>query len=107
MAYKLQSIVGNINIEKLSVTNEGIWQSSLSVNAVTKGMYTEDDVTYTTISIPLQQIKSIARKYHSIFQLNNKCIVSLPLIDGTTLLFSGKLLTHRQSCNCMRGTIQP
>ena len=62
-------------------------------------MYTEDDFTYSTISFPLQQIQNKDRKYHFMFQLKHKCIVSLPLIGGTTVLFSGKLLTHRQSCN--------
>ena len=99
VAHELQSTVGDINITKPLGANVGIWQSSLSVNAVTKGLHTEDDVTYSTISVPLQKIKSAERKYHFIFQLNRKCIVSLPLIEGTTLLFSGKLLTHRQSCN--------
>ena len=38
------------------------------------------------------------------FQLNHKYIMSLPLIQGTKLLFYGKLLTHRQSCNAFQST---
>ena len=38
------------------------------------------------------------------FQLNHKYIVSLPLFEGTTLLFSRKLITHRQSCNVFEST---
>ena len=30
--------------------------------------------------------------------------MSLPLIAGTALLFSGKLLTHRQTCNVHEAT---
>ena len=52
-----------------------------------KGIHTEDDVTYSTISVPLQEVQSTERKYHFMFQLNHKNIMSLPLIEGTTLLF--------------------
>ena len=38
------------------------------------------------------------------FQLNHKYIVSLPLIERTTLFLSDKLLTHRQSCNVFEST---
>ena len=79
----------------------GIRQSSLSVNVVTEGMYTEDNVIYSTISVPLQQIQSTDRNYHFMFQLN---LVILPLLEGTTLLFSGKLLIDRQSCNTFEST---
>jgi len=104
VAHELQSTVGDINIQKPYGANVGVWQSSLSVNAVTKGMHTEDDVTYSTISVPLQEVQSTERKYHFMFQLNHKNIMSLPLIEGTTLLFLGKLLTHRQSCNAFEST---
>ena len=104
VAHELQSTVGDINIQKPYGTNVGVWQSSLSVNAVTKVMHTWDDVTYSTISVPLQEVHSTERKYHFMFQLNHKNIMSLPLIEGTTLLFSGKLLTHRQSCNAFEST---
>ena len=59
-------------------------------------MHTEDDVTYSTISVPLQEVQSADRNYHFMFQLNHKNVMSLPLVEGTTLIFSGKLLTHRQ-----------
>ena len=53
LAYQLQSMVTDINITKPYGSNVGIWQSSVGINAVTKEMHTEDDVTYTTISVPL------------------------------------------------------
>ena len=104
VAYDIQSTEGNIDIEKTSASHVGVWQSSLSVNAVTKGFHTEHDVTYTTINIPSQEKKSAERKYHFIFKIQNKLNISLPLIEGTTILFSGKLLTHRQTCNVFECT---
>ena len=104
VAHELQSTVGDIIIEKPYVANVGIWQISLTVNTETKDMHPEDDVTYTTISVPLQQIPSADRMYYCMFQLNHRYNVSLPLIEGTTLLFSGKLLIHEQSYNAFDST---
>ena len=61
-------------------------------------MHTEDDVTYTTTRNPIRKIASDDNKYHFMFQLNHKYNLSLPLLEGTTLLFSSRFLTHRQSC---------
>ena len=104
VAHDVQSNSTNINITERYGSNVGIWQSSVSVNAVTKDLHTADDVTYTTITVPRQKSKNIDRHFHFIFQFGNKCNVSLPLITGTTLLFSGKLLTHRQTCNVHEAT---
>ena len=104
VAHQLQLSTNDINITKRYGSNVGIWQSSLSINAVTKEMHTEDDVTYTTISVPRQEFDSKDRKFHFMYQFSQKCNVSLPLIAGTTLLFSGKLITHRQTCNVHEAT---
>ena len=99
IAHDLQSSTTNINRTERYGSDVGIWQSSVGINAVTKEMHTEDDVTYTTISVPRQENYSKDRHYHFMYQFGQKCNVSLPLNAGTTLLFSGKLLTHRQTCN--------
>ena len=52
VAHDVQSNSTNINITERYGSNVGIWQSSVSVNAVTKDLHTEDDVTYTTITVP-------------------------------------------------------
>ena len=54
----------------MNASDAGVWQSSLCVNAVTKGWHTENDVTYTIISVPIQEVKSKDRDYH--FLLNCK-----------------------------------
>ena len=99
VAHQIQLNTNDINITERYGSNVGIWQSSVGINAVTKEMHTEDDVTYTTISVPRQEFVSTDRHYHFMFQFGQKYNVSLPLTGGTTLLFSGKFLTHRQTCN--------
>ena len=53
VAHELQSAVDDIIIQKPYGANVCVWQSSLSVNTVTNVMHTEDDGTYSTISVPL------------------------------------------------------
>ena len=101
IAYDLQAKQGDIGIKKMNASDAGVWQSSLCVNAVTKGWHTENDVTYTIISVPFQEVTSKDRDYHFLFKLQSKYTLSVPLKEGTTVLFSGKMLTHRQSCNAL------
>ena len=104
VAFKMQTQHGNINIEKTGASEVGIWESTLSINAVTKELHTEDDVTYTVIDVPLQMKRKENIKYHFLFQFSKKFNISVPMITGTTIIFSGKLLTHRQSCNVFNTT---
>ena len=104
VAFNMQVKHGDIKIEQTSASEEGIWQSTLSVNAITEELHTEDDVTYTVIDVPIQTKSKIGTKYHFLFQLNNKYNLSIPMATGTTIIFSGKLLSHRQSCNVYKPT---
>ena len=70
----------------------------------TEELHTEDDVTYTVIDVPLQGKSKTGTKYHFLFQFNNKYNLSLPMTPGTSIIFSGKLLSHRQSCNVYKPT---
>ena len=99
IAHAMQSNVGNIGIQRTSASDAGVWQSSLCINAVTKGWHTENDVTYTIISVPYQTERNHDIQYHFLFKLQGKYTLSIPLNEGTTVLFSGKMLTHRQSSN--------
>ena len=104
VAFKMQAQKGNIKIDKTSASDLGIWQSTLSVNAVTEELHTEDDVTYTVIDVPLQKKSTTDIKYHFLFYINKNINLSLPMNPGTSIVFSGKLLTHRQSCNVYKAT---
>ena len=101
IAYNLQAEEGDIGIQKTTASDAGIWQSSLCVNAITKCWHIENDVTYTIISVPTQEMRSNDRDYHFLFKLQSKYTLSVPLKEGTTVLFSGEMLTHRQSCNAL------
>ena len=104
VAFNMQAEKGDIKIDETSASNLGIWQSTLSVNAVTEELHTEDDVTYTVIDVPLQKRSQTDIKYHFLFYINKKINLSLPMNPGTSIVFSGKLLTHRQSCNVYKAT---
>ena len=71
VAHDIQSNSTNINITERYGSNVGIWQSSVSVNAVIKDLHTEDDVTYTTITVPRQKTKNIDRHFHFIYLATN------------------------------------
>ena len=92
VAFNIQAQMGDIKIEETSASNLGIWKSTLAVNAVTKELHTEDDVTYTVIDVPLQKKSPTDIKYHFLFHINNKINLSLPMNPGTSIVFSGKLL---------------
>ena len=49
-------------------------------------------------------MRSKDRDYNFLFKLHGKYTLSLPLKEGTTVLFSGKMLTHKQSCNALHAT---
>ena len=74
VAHQLQSTVGAINILERYGANVNVCQSSLCVNTVPKGMYTEDAVIYTSISVPLQEVQRTESNYRFMFQLNHKTL---------------------------------
>ena len=70
----------------------------MCVNAETQKYHIECDCTYTLIHVPQQVRKCTAPKYHFNFMLTKDIKYSIPLNAGTSILFSGKYITHRQSC---------
>ena len=65
-------------------------------------MHTENDATYMVISVPNQEDdvkKNKARQYIFLFKLRNKKNICFKLQSGITFVYSGKLLTHHQTCN--------
>ena len=90
---------GNVKIEETRSSDIDVWGSTLSVNAVTKHFHTEHDVTYTVIDVPIQEKRKQGCHYQFLFHFSNKYNISVPMNIGKTIIFSGKLLTHRQSSN--------
>lgn len=55
-AYKMQANIGDINIQRVASIKSGLYQSQVFVDASTEVAHTENDCTYTLISIPNQEI---------------------------------------------------
>ena len=90
----------DLNLKKQQTGHNGLWQSSICVNAVTKLFHIERDVTYTLITVPKQKtVKSGCKKTRETFfqfKLNNDNCIAIPMINQTSFIFSGTMLTHRQ-----------
>jgi len=100
--FNLQQPKGAVNLKEIPASSSGLWQTSISVNAQTKVLHTENDATYTVINVPDQQDnvkKNKARQYTFLFKLCNKKNICFKLRSGVTFVYSGKLLTHHQTCN--------
>ena len=100
VAYREQLKKGDINLNKGASFDSGLWQSNISVNARTASFHTENGSTYTFISIPKQEVNCQRKhEYSFLFSIKDKINISITLTEGISFIFSGKLLTHRQSCN--------
>ena len=93
VAYGLQDNYGDIGMKKTS-TGNGTWSSNLCVNATTGLSHNEDDCTYTVICVPLQN--QSMNEYKFLFRVNDSNTIGIVLNPNTSIMFSGKLLTHRQ-----------
>ena len=101
LAYNLQDVLGDFNMKSVQVSEHGMWQTCICENAQTEQLHTENDCTYTVISVPVQDEKeSIQPEYTFLFKLKEKSgSVGIKMDPGVTFLFSGKYLTHRQFRN--------
>ena len=100
----MQASKKDINIKEGYASKLGCWQTSICVNATTGKLHSENDCTYTLISVPKQNINFSERnvhKYHFLFSLTDKKKLNLPLLPGVSFVFSAAFLTHRQHQNDM------
>ena len=106
VAHKLQEKYGDVNLKKVLTSDNGIWHSELCVNAMTREFHTERDVSYTLISVP-QQERGLKKgndevmdrnDSYFLFQVNPNNTIALKLIDFTSFIFHGFMITHRQFC---------
>ena len=67
----------------------------MCVNASTDKWHTENDVSYTLISVPKQDC---LLEYVFFIQLNSKQRIGIKMKQGVSFMSSMKLLTHRQQC---------
>ena len=98
-AFRLQNELRDINLQQTSASNNGLWQTCFCINAETAEFHTENDYTYTLIHVP-KQVKNYRQCHHFFsFKLSTDINVSFPLNKGTSVMFSGLYLTHRQLSN--------
>lgn len=99
-AFEIQNEVGDINLQPISSSKNGCWQTSVCINAQTSDFHIEKDCTYTLISIPRQEyFKSTTKKdaFNFIFKLSKTEMVNIELVPSLSFIFSGLFLTHRQN----------
>ena len=99
IAFRLQNELGDINLQQTSASNNGLWQTCFCINAETAEFHTENDCTYTLIHVPKQEKTNRKCKYFFSFKLSTDINVSFSLNKGTSVMFSGLYLTHRQLSN--------
>ena len=103
VAYNLQYSIGDINLQKVSGTSDGVWHKQVSINATTSQFHTEKDVTYTMVSVPRQKTKGktcdMRKDTVFLFQFNKKHNIGILMKQKISFVFSADMLTHRQSCD--------
>ena len=83
VAHHEQLKKGDINLSKGASFEDGLWQSNISVNAKTASFHTENDSTYTVITIPKQEVNSERNhEYSFLFKLKDKNNISIRLTEG-------------------------
>ena len=93
---------GDVNFNLAKTSKDGLWQSELCVNALTRDFHTEKDATYTLISVPQQDFDDKTRKKPStiffLFNLNENTTIGIKMNRSSSFIFYGTMLTHRQVC---------
>ena len=101
-AYEMQASKKDINIKEGYASKSGCWQTSICVNATTGKFHSENDCTYTLISVPKQTTttkEGNIYNYHFLFSLTSKKKLNIPLYPGISFVFSAAFLSHRQHRN--------
>jgi hypothetical protein len=110
VTYEMQTNKSNLNLKEGLASKDGCWQTSLCVNAITKRYHTEQDCTYTVISVPNQTMNpniESRNRYDFIFQINPRQHISIKLSPGISFMFSGMYITHRQNMSDNKSSTDP
>ena len=87
-------------MQKVSISECGMWQSSICVNGQTTNLHTENDCTYTIITVPEQsKEENTVDDYIFLFQIKKGETIGIKMWDGISFMFSGKYLSRRQAHN--------
>ena len=94
-AYKMQHVdsIGSINLENLSMSKNGLWQSQICVNSSTESSHTENELTYNLSGVPVQPKHHL---YKFLFKINDHITLFVIMKQNVSFIFSGSFLEHRQ-----------
>ena len=96
-ANRMQNDVGDVNLKEDAIEADGVWMGTIAVNGHTKILHCEEDCTYTMVYVPKQYVKDKIGAYNFQISINPKHNIAITLYENTTMIFSGKTLTHRQT----------
>ena len=99
VAFNLQQSQGDILLKEITGSKDGLWQTSMCVNAETQQFHTECDCTYTLIHVSQQVRKNNPAEYYFNFNLMKERTFSIQMKASTSILFSGQHITHSQACS--------
>ena len=68
--HDLQEEIGQCNIAKINGSESGLWMTAICLTCQTEKLHTEDDLTYTVISVPEQELTE--HEPFFMFELMNK-----------------------------------
>ena len=91
----MQSDHGDVNLQQVQTSSSGLWQSKVCINDSTTKWYTENNYSYTLVSVPKQDC---GREYVFFFRFEANKYIGIPMQSGVSFVSSMKLLTHRQQC---------
>ena len=95
-----------LNFKNLMTSNNGLWQSSLCIDCKTDVLHTENDTTYTFITILKKNMgetfTTTSDHTSFLFQLNAKNNIGIQLHQNISFMYSGKYLLHRQHSTIVR-----
>lgn len=105
MSPLIANAIKNIPTHKEEIRNNnhlikhGFLNSNICLNAQTNIPHTENDTSYTIISVPNQthfSNKKQQQKTSFEFHINEQKVIVIPMTIGTIFCYSGHLLTHCQ-----------
>ena len=100
VAYQSQKVLGEFNMRKVSISECGMWQSSICINGQTTTVHTENDCSYTVITVPEQDIEeNPVDDYIFLFEIKKGETIGINMCHGISFFFAGKYLSHRQAHN--------
>ena len=96
----LQHDIGDINMKEVQGTNSGLWMTSICDTCQTTNLHTENDCTYTVVTVPKQvKYPTGNPEYNFLFDLKKGQTIGIRMEHGVTFMYTGRYLMHRQCLN--------